>query len=126
MIRRPLNSQFTEAVLGGRKTTTIRDKPWPVGKPIMLFNWSGAPYRSSQIDVAAVEVENVCDVFITRGKDDSLAIDTMSMTMLGGSPPLWQTEGFVSGEAMRAWFLPLVKPGETIMKHLMRFRRVES
>ena len=56
MIKRPLNSRFSDAVLEGRKVTTIRDTPWPVGKPIMLYNWSGAAYRSPQIDVAAVLV----------------------------------------------------------------------
>lgn len=37
MIKRPLNSQFREKVLCGEKTTTIRDKAWPVGVPIMLY-----------------------------------------------------------------------------------------
>ncbi|MCL5460053.1 hypothetical protein M3M33_15560, partial [Loigolactobacillus coryniformis] len=56
MIKRPLNAQFSNAVLEKRKITTIREKPWPVGVPIMLYNWSGAAYRSPQIDVGVVTV----------------------------------------------------------------------
>jgi hypothetical protein len=120
MIRRALNSQFTEAVLEGRKTTTIRDRPWPVGKPIVLYNWIGAAYRSPQMYVATIVVESTCEVYITRSKDDKMAIEPMEI--LGDGPSLWQTEGFDSRDDMHAWFLPLVKPGETIMKNLMRFR----
>jgi len=54
MLKRPLNSRFREPLLRDEKTTTIRDKTWPVGVPIMLHNWSGAAYRSKQIDVAPV------------------------------------------------------------------------
>jgi hypothetical protein len=40
MIKCPLSPQFSDAVRNGVKTTTIRSKPWPIGRPIMLFNWS--------------------------------------------------------------------------------------
>lgn len=40
MIKRPLDKRFNAAVLTGKKFTTIRGKPWPVGVPIMLYNWS--------------------------------------------------------------------------------------
>ena len=52
MTRRPLNERFANKVLAEIKHTTIRDKAWPMGKPIMLFRWSGKPYRSKQIEVA--------------------------------------------------------------------------
>jgi len=53
MIKRPINARFSEAVREGRKFTTIRSKPWPVWKEIMLYNWSAAAYRSPQVDVCA-------------------------------------------------------------------------
>lgn len=59
MLKRPLNSRFTAAVRIGRKITTIRDKPWRTDLSVMLYNWSGAAYRSKQIDVAAVQVLGV-------------------------------------------------------------------
>ena len=61
MIKRPLDPKFSDAVREGRKVTTIREKPWPVGKPIMLYNWSGIPYRSKHIDVASVKVSGFWD-----------------------------------------------------------------
>ena len=42
MLKRPINSRFRELVLRDEKTTTIRDKPWPVGVPIMLYSWTGS------------------------------------------------------------------------------------
>jgi len=69
MIKRPLNSRFSDAVREGRKITTIRDNPWPVGKQIMLYNWSGAAYRSKQNDVAAVTVLATSPVTISRVGD---------------------------------------------------------
>ena len=66
MIKRPLNPRFSDAVREGRKFTTIRADLWPVGVPIMLYNWSGAAYRSKQIDVAAIIVQGFWLIEITR------------------------------------------------------------
>ncbi len=117
MIRRPLNERFAEKVLAGIKTTTIRDKPWPVGKPIMLFRWSGKPYRSKQIDIAPVVVD------FTQGIDITHAPGGMVYSSpIVAKRPLFGTEGFSSPKEMDDWFGPLVKPGKTVTKALMRFR----
>ena len=117
MLKRPLNSRFCEAVRSGRKFTTIRDNPWPVGVPIMLYHWAGAAYRSRQNDVAAVKVRGYWPIQIHRLTDGTMRyIHGMENTK-----PLYETEGFSTSEELDEWFRPLVKPGQTITKTLMRF-----
>ena len=116
MIKRPLNPQFSTAVLEGRKFTTIREKPWPVGVPIMLYNWSGLPYRSKQVDVCPVKVIFTQPITITHWDNGIMLFDYPC------NWPLWEGEGFDSGDAMDDWFRPLVKPGQTVFKHLMQFK----
>ena len=120
MIKRPLNCRFREQVLADKKTTTIRDKAWPVGVPIMLYNWSGAAYRSKQIDVAAVVVAGSREIKITH-----LGDGTMCYAYEGhlGGRLLYETEGFASRAELDEWFRPLVKRGQTLTKTLMMFRR---
>ena len=122
MIRRPLHPRFTQAVLAGEKFTTIRDGQWPVGKPIMLYNWSGAPYRSKQVDVAQITVTGFWPIQITHDVGGGMRY----RHGMGGVIPLWQTEGFTSRDDLDAWFRPLVKPGHTITKTLMRFKLVNT
>jgi hypothetical protein len=117
MIKRPLDPRFREDVLAGRKRTTIRDKAWPLGVPIMLYSWSGNPYRSKQYEVAPVVVGEVRSIKITHREDGG-------MLYAYGEPakkPLYETEGFASREEMDAWFRPLVAPGKTVEKQLMCF-----
>lgn len=85
----------------------------------MLYNWSGAAYRSKQIDVAEITVNEVTEIEITR-------------TVLGvgywkkGTDiflSLWASEGFESQKDMDAWFIEIIKPGQTVKMHLMRFSR---
>jgi hypothetical protein len=120
MIKRPLNSRFSAAVREGRKITTIRDNPWPLGKPIMLYNWSGAAYRSPQINVAAVLVERTTPITISR-----LASGAMIYSFTTGGNErlinLWKCEGFDSWQDMDAWFAAKMKPGQQVTKHLMCF-----
>lgn len=120
MIKRPLNAGFNQVVLDDIKTTTIRDKAWPVGKPIMLYNWSGAAYRSKQVDVVAVMVEEVHLMVIKN--DYPLGMD-FSIKYVAGRE-LYVTEGFATRKALDAWFAKLVKPERTTTKWLMKFRRV--
>jgi hypothetical protein len=118
MIKRPLNPRFSDAVREGRKTTTIRDKAWPVGVPIMLYNWSGEPYRSKQVDVAAVVVRGIGGFDIRHTEDGR-------MFYIGGfqqGKPIFEMEGFESQAAMDDWFRPLVKPGCVAEKRVMLFR----
>ena len=119
MLKRPLNSRFREHVLAGRKTTTIRDKAWPVGVPIMLYNWSGAAYRSKQIDVAPVIVKGFWSIRITHREDGGMiyAYGRVNET------PLHETEGFASRAELDEWFRPLVKRGQTVEKTLIHFCR---
>lgn len=117
MHKRPLNPRFTQAVLDGRKTTTIRDHPWPVWKEVMLYNWAGAAYRSKQIDVAPVLVESETLIIISN-------VDGIMCYLpdnIDGTP-LHVTEGFAELRDMDEWFERLVKPGQQTRKHLMRFR----
>lgn len=84
----------------------------------MLYNWSGAAYRSKQIDVAAVTVLGFWPITIAQTSCGAMryAYGMESET------PLWEHEGFRSPEELDEWFRPLVKPGQTISKTLMRFR----
>lgn len=121
MLKRPLNPRFNEAVLTGRKTTTIRDKAWPVGVPIMLYNWSGAAYRSKQNNVAAITVALVQPIRITRNHDKSMSYQVAAgdgHTTAGG---LWQSEGFDCQDDMDAWFRLLLDPGKSLHQYLMHF-----
>ena len=121
MIKRPLNPRFSQAVLAGRKITTIRDKPWPVGVPIMLYNWSGLPYRSKQVDVAPVIVEFVQGIDINHEP-----MGAMFSTAYVAKRPLFGTEGFGSHREMEQWFEAIIKPGQTVTKSLMRFRLLNA
>jgi len=115
MLKRPLNPRFTQPVLDGIKTTTIRDKFWPTGVPIMLYNWSGAAYRSKQIDVAPVIVSSVSPITITHRSDGDM------IYLYGPRDRLHETEGFDSRVDMDEWFRQKIKPGQTVTKVLMRF-----
>ena len=118
MIRRPCNQGFHEPVLAEIKETTIRDKPWPIGVPIMLFYWLGKPYRSKQVNIAPVIVRDATSIDISRDADDNITFSEI----MGLGRPLWQTEGFNSRAELDAWFRKLVPQGQTVTKILMRFR----
>lgn len=84
----------------------------------MLFRWSGAAYRSKQVEIAPVVVESTESIEITctavgvafwNADHDYLA-------------ELWESEGFHSQADMDAWFEAKMKPGQTVTKSLMRFR----
>ena len=85
----------------------------------MLYNWSGAAYRSKQVDVAAVIVEAAHEISMWE-QSGTYKIRPAEEINLG--KPLWQCEGFASREDMDAWFREVVKPGQVVTKHLMRFR----
>lgn len=120
MLRRPLNLRFREPLLADKKTTTIRDKAWPVGVPIMLYNWSGAAYRSKQIDVASIVVKGFWTIRITHKPSGVMVYECGRES----GPPLHETEGFASPAEMDDWFRPLVARGDTVEKTLMHFRRL--
>lgn len=120
MLKRPLNPRFREPVLRDEKTTTIRDKAWPVGVPIMLYSWSGTAYRSKQVDVCSVVVRGFWTIRITRLHRGDIMVYRCGKE---SGPELYKSEGFASKEEMDAWFRPLVKPGHTIEKTLMLFSR---
>ena len=118
MLKRPLNERFESAVLAGRKTTTIRSKPWPVGVPIMLYVWSGLPYRSPQRDVAAIEVVTVSPIkMYHRACWGMLYEYDIFMSRF-----LHETEGFASRDELDAWFSQRVKRGAFVEQSLMTFR----
>jgi len=119
MLKRPLNPRFREAVLAGVKTTTIRENPWPCDVPIMLYSWEGLAYRSPQINLAPIIVETVGPIEIHHRAEDGemfYALNNPHAHRL-----LWETEGFWASYLLDEWFRPLVKPGQTVTKCLMRF-----
>lgn len=91
MHRRPLSWQFNQAVLEGRKFSTIRAKQWPIGVPIQLYNWSGKPYASRQEDVAVISVASCHEIQILRHKEDVMALLPKEWEPEPGSrlAPLW-------------------------------------
>lgn len=122
MLKRPVNSRFNERILAGIKITTIREKPWPVGKPIMLYNWSGKPYGSPQRDVCAVEVTHTQPITITHSHTGRMFYKVASPEAGESQSMLWRHEGFDSQDDMDAWFLAVLKPGTTTEMHLCRFK----
>lgn len=118
MIKRPLHSRFRQPVLEGIKTTTIRENPWPVGKAIMLYNWSGKAYRSPQIDVAAVIVAKAVPIAIEHLPSGQLVF-AFEGNETGAA--LWFTEGFEDGRDLEEWFRPKVPRGAVIQRWLMSF-----
>jgi hypothetical protein len=120
MLKRSLNPRFRDPVLRGEKTTTIRDNAWPLGVPIMLYNWSGAAYRSKQSDVAPVMVKGYWTILITHNPDGTMVYECGKES----GPALWQSEGFLSQSEMDDWFRPLVPRGTGVSKTLMRFNRI--
>jgi hypothetical protein len=119
MIKRPLDPRFRDKVLAGVKTTTIREKPWPVGVPIMLYSWIGLPYRSKQDDLVPVVAWHTGPIKITHRTDGGMLY---AYECHDAAERIHESEGFASREEMDAWFRPLVKPGQTVTKRLMRFR----
>lgn len=84
----------------------------------MLYNWSGAAYRSKQIDVAAIIVAEVQPIEIAM---PDFGEPAYTPRKLDCGCPLWVSEGFASQDDMDSWFYKVVKTGETVTKSLMRF-----
>lgn len=118
MIRRPLNSRFNGAVERDEKITTIRDKAWPVGVPIMLYNWTGLPYRSKQKAICDVTVSKTSLIVISRSADAIHFAYDMELPR-----PLWSCEGFDSEQDMHDWFAAKLKLGQSVTKVLHLFTR---
>jgi len=122
MIKRPINQRFAEAIRSERKTTTIRDFPWPVRTPIMLYHWSGKPYRSKHVDLEPIIVTGFWTIRIRHQKNGKMVYTCGKRS----GPVLWWSEGFLGPYDMDDWFRPLVKPGETVTKCLMQFMYVKK
>lgn len=123
MIRRSLHVRFGLPVVMLRKITTIRDKAWPVGVPIMLFHWQGVAYRSKQQDRAPVVVVDTCPIMISRWKNGKMGYYPERAI---APEPLWLGEGFRSQEDMDEWFSAGLRPGEYVCRRMMRFRLWEG
>lgn len=85
----------------------------------MLYNWGGRPYGKGvkQIDVAAIEVEEVLDMMITHDKDGGIVFGRNQIDGM----PIYQTEGFDVLGQMQEWFSSVVPVGKTVALALMRF-----
>lgn len=88
----------------------------------MLYNWSGKPYRSKHVDVAAVKVTGFWTIRISRDYASAMSYEYG----MEHAQPLHETEGFESRGAMDDWFRPLVHPGETLEKSLMLFALLDT
>ena len=119
MIRRPLNSRFANAVLDGLKFTTIRPNPWPLHRPIMLYRWSAAPYRSKQIQICPVVVESVRPISIEVIAEGHARFSISEVEGVA----IHLAEGFESAADMKSWFFKALGCGKRVERHLMRFRR---
>lgn len=117
MLKRPLNSRFAHKVLAGVKVCTIRDNPWPLGVPLMLYQWSGAPYRSKHRDLAVVKVHTIEQITISH-----LASGIVISGAIHLSTPLWKREGFDNPAEMDAWFSAKIPKGRAHRCHLMHFK----
>jgi hypothetical protein len=117
MIRRPLNSQFNDAVLSDIKITTIRKKPWPLGL-VMLYNWTGRPYWSPPINLCSVEVLRHSPIVIERKKDSITYAHDLELPR-----PLWHCEGFPNQQCMDDWFAKTIKVGKSVSMHIQLFKR---
>lgn len=84
----------------------------------MLYRWSGAAYRSKHIDVAPIIVMGFWPIQIAQTEEGIMRYACVRKSPL----PLWQNEGFESAAELDAWFRSLVKPGQSVTHHLMRFR----
>jgi hypothetical protein len=84
----------------------------------MLFNWSGAAYRSPQRDVAIVSVLGFWPIEITHHEDGEMHY----AYGMENAKTLHETEGFESRDELDDWFRAIVRPGNTVTKRLMRFR----
>lgn len=120
MLKRPLKTHFREKVLKGIKTTTLRDTPWPIGKPIMLYSWSGKPYRSKQDDLVPVEVLDINQVVITHFKITEMIV------YWGYTNECWHKEGFDSQKDMDNYFKSCIKPGKNVTKYMMTFKVIRD
>jgi hypothetical protein len=84
----------------------------------MLYNWSGAAYRSKQVDVAAVEVEEVLEMIVTHDRDGGIVFGRDKIDGI----PIHKTEGFADAGEMQRWFAKVIPVGKTFELALMRFR----
>ena len=88
----------------------------------MLYNWSGAPYRSKQADVCPVVVRGFWTIIITHNSDGRMVYDCGKES----GPPLFESEGFSTQEEMDDWFRPLIERSTGLKKTLMLFALAKS
>lgn len=123
MIRRPLHPRFAEPVLARIKTTTFRDAAWPVGVPIMLYHWTGRPYKSPQQSLAPIAVESVTPIRIEANRAGEIIVRDSDGALI---PHPWIDEGFDSAEDFASWFRPLLKGGGVLLRQMMRFNLLDT
>ena len=117
-MRRCFHARFREPILSGRKDTTIRPKPLPVGEPIMAFQWLAKPYRSKQAEIGAIKVLDLWSIAIEHQPDGRMRYSHG----MESSRELWEHEGFRNREDMDAWFRAVVPQGEIAVMFLHKFQ----
>lgn len=107
------------------KVTTIRDKAWPTNTPIMLYSWTGKPYRSKHLDLTPIIVESIHPIIFHLSTDGTLSY-------IHATEPcpwldrLWYHEGFKSEQELIDWFTPILPKENPVTKYLMKFHRIKS
>jgi hypothetical protein len=122
MIKRPVDERFVAALERGVKTTTIQNKPWPVGVPIMLYAWSSKGDRSRR-DLVKVMVTEVCRMGIFRGLDSD---EIRFFAFFQLHRPLFESEGYESHAELCDWFRKKIERGGSAQMMLMRFRILDG
>ncbi|MBN8247762.1 MAG: hypothetical protein J0L84_10005 [Verrucomicrobia bacterium] len=109
--RKALQDRFVEAVLSGRKNTTIRPAGRPsklpeAGDKLTLFRWTGRPYWSPQEVVGEFRIKRIWSVTVS---EEGLVLEDggtrhWAHQPCGDQETFAHREGFLNWAEMREWF----------------------
>lgn len=101
---RMFQPRFARAVADGTKRQTVRPvpkRPVSPGDHLSLRRWSGAPYRSPQVELARGVVTDVTPIGISRG-GVTLAADILDT--FADNDAFARADGFRDWADLIAWF----------------------
>lgn len=104
---RMIQPRFVSMILSGEKLNTIRPTPKREIKPgdiIDFRQWSGKPYRSHQIKVVEVEVEDVSSIEMDYSHVVLRGNHLINWTQLDELNDFAKRDGFKDWFDMRDWF----------------------
>lgn len=97
--------RFVEAIKDGQKTHTIRPirkRTIRAGDQLLLRHWQEKPYRSRQVQFAAVVVTAVRDFYIRLLHPVEIVVDGCLLP-LSDAAELARRDGFASPVELHAW-----------------------